>query len=342
MAFEAHGEIVTVPAEKGDPRDITNTPATMERTPIWSPDGQKLAYFTDAGGQYQLELQPQDGMGTPRRIALGGGDNFYYAPLWSPDAKTIAFSNSRGEIWEVDVASGRLTKVDTNPFGPWGQEGPTLSWSKDSRWIAYSRQIGNRLPAVFVHDRTDGSSHQVTDGMSSASNPAFDAGGKYLYFLASTDAGPANDFSMTTFDHPVTSSVYAIVLGKDEPSPLAPESDEEPTKADSSKAKAKSDSTVVIDFAGIAQRTVALPVAPKNYVALVAGKAGTILLAEMPIIPVSSQSDNQRSRSTSSPSPSARRASSSRRSVASTCHATEPSCSTSRATAGRSLTSTSR
>jgi tricorn protease len=291
-AFEAHGEIVTVPAEKGDPRDITNTPGTMERTPIWSPDGQTLAYFTDAGGQYQLELRSQDGMGTPRRITLGGGDNFYYAPVWSPDGKTIAFSNSRGEIWAVDIASGRLTKVDTNPFGPWGQEGPPLSWSKDSRWIAYSRQISNRLPAVFVHDRSDGSTHQVTDGMSSAWNAAFDAAGKYLYFLASTDAGPASDFSMTTFDHPVTSSVYAIVLSKADSSPLAPESDEEPAKADSVKAKAKGDSAVTIDFAGIAQRTVALPIPSKNYAALVAGKAGTFLLAEFPIFPVSSQSDN--------------------------------------------------
>ncbi len=289
-AFEAHGEIVTVPAEKGDPRDITNTTGTMERSPVWSPDGQMLAYFSDAGGQYQLELRSQDGTGSPRRIALGGGDNFDYAPSWSPDGKTIAFSNSRGELWTVDVASGRLTRVDANPFGSWGAQGPTLSWSMDSRWLAYSRQIANRLPAVFVWERSSGAAHQVTDGMSSASNPAFDAGGKYLWFVASTDAGPASDFSMTTFDHPVTASLYAIVLAKTDPSPLAPESDEEPAKADSAKAKAKPDSTVTIDFDGIAARTVAMPVGPRNYVAVVSGKAGVVLLAAVNNTPVPLQS----------------------------------------------------
>ncbi len=291
-AFEAHGEIVTVPAEKGDARDLTNTPGTMERTPVWSPDGQTLAYFTDDGGQYQLELRPQSGMGTPRRISLGGGDNFYSAPRWSPDGKTIAYSNSRGEIWTADVATGRLTKVDANPFGPFGREGPPLSWSKDSRWIAYERQIANRLPAIFVFDRTTGATHQMTDEMTTASAPVFDAGGKYLFFVASTDAGPANDFSMTTFDHPVTSSLYAIVLNRNDPSPLAPESDEEAAKPDSGAAKPKADTAgVVIDFAGITQRTVAMPVKPKNYVALAAGKAGQVFLAEAPIVPVPLQTN---------------------------------------------------
>ncbi len=292
VAFEAHGEIVTVPADKGDPRNLTNTPGVMERTPVWSPDGQTVAYFTDASGQYDLELRSQDGMGEPRRISLGGGDNFDYNPTWSPDGKTIAFSNSRGEMWAVDIASGNLTRVDVNPFGSWGAQGPQVSWSRDSRWLAYSRQISNRLPAVFIFDRTNGSTHQVTDGMSSASAPAFDVGGKYLYFVSSTDAGPASDFSMTTFDHPVTASLYAIVLSADDPSPMAPESDEEPAKADSSKAKPGADSTVTINFDGIARRAVALPAEARNYVATAAGKAGVVILAELPLRPQVQQGGN--------------------------------------------------
>ena len=39
--FEARGEIITVPAEKGDVRVITNTPKVMERSPAWSPDGKE-------------------------------------------------------------------------------------------------------------------------------------------------------------------------------------------------------------------------------------------------------------------------------------------------------------
>ncbi|MDZ4257746.1 MAG: PDZ domain-containing protein [Gemmatimonadales bacterium] len=283
--FEGRGEIITVPAEKGDPRNISNTPGTMERWPAWSPDGLTIAYLSDASGQYQLELRSQDGMGEPRRIDLGGGDNFSYNPTWSPDGKFIALSNSRGEIWNVEIANGRRTLVDVNPWGDAGAV--SLSWSRDSRWLSYPRALDNQLSAVFVWNRETDTSRQVTDGMSDATSPVFDAGGRHLFFVASTDAGPAADFSMTTFDHPVTRSLYAIVLDKDDPSPLAPESDEEEAKADSTKTKAKSDTgAVVIDFEAIDQRTIPLPAMPANYLSLAAGKAGVIYLAESPRVPI--------------------------------------------------------
>jgi tricorn protease len=310
-AFEARGEIITVPAKKGDARDITRSTGATERFPSWSPDGQTLAYFSDAGSGYHLELRGQTGLAEARSIKLGDDDTYYYSPAWSPDGKRIAYSNSRGEIWYVDVASTKLTRVDVDPLGPQG-EGLALAWSPDSKWISYARSISNRLGAVFVYDVTSGKATQVTDGQSDARSPAFDASGKYLYFVASTDAGPATDFSMTTFDHPITRSLYAIVLRSDLPSPLAPESDEEKAKADSaakSEAKAaagdvtgakaaqpnKADDKpaapepVRIDFDGIDQRTVAMPAPPRNYVAVVAGKTGTVVLAESPLVPVDLQ-----------------------------------------------------
>lgn len=314
-AFEARGEIVTVPAKKGDARDITRTVDATERFPSWSPDGQTLAYFSDAGGAYHLELRGQTGLAEPRTIKLGDDDTYYYLPAWSPDGKRIGYSNSRGELWYADVASGRTTRVDVDPLGPQFNEGTPFGWSPDSRWITYGRSIKNRLNAVFVYDLQRGVATQVTDGLSDARNPVFDAGSKYLYFVASTDAGPASDFSMTTFDHPITRSLYAIVLRKDLPSPLAPESDEEKAKGDSaakSSAKAAAgdvkgaqeskpgkDSTgkatppepVRIDFDAIDQRTVPLPAPPRNYIKIVAGKAGNVILAEDPLVPVDLQED---------------------------------------------------
>ncbi len=190
--------------------------------------------------------------------------------------------------------------MDTDPFGDQG--GVPLAWSPDSKWLAYPRAIANRLGAVFVYDVAKAAATQVTDGMSDARAPAFDAGGKYLYFVASTDAGPASDFSMMTYDHPITRSLYAIVLRKDLPSPLAPESDEEKAKSDSTakdstkaqaapgKPKPGSDTTVVtIDFDAIDQRTIALLPPPRNYVAVLAGKTGVVLLVEAPLIPVDQQ-----------------------------------------------------
>jgi len=312
-AFEARGEIITVPARKGDARNITNTTGVTERYPAWSPDGQTLAYFSDSGGPYHLELRGQTGMGASRRIALDGDSTYFYAPVWSPDGRKIAYSDSRSWIWIADVASGKVTKVDADPLGAgFGDGGIPVAWSPDSRWLAYSRSIENRLGAIFVYDVTSAKATRVTDGMSDARSPAFDASGKYLYFTASTDAGPASDFSMTTFDHPVTRSLYAIVLRNDVPSPMAPESDEEEAKADSAARSAaraaagdvrgakaaqpnKGDSTtsaptpVRIDFADIDQRTVALPAAPKGYIAVLPGKEGVLVLAEDPLVPVDLQ-----------------------------------------------------
>jgi tricorn protease len=329
VAFEARGEILTVPAKRGDARDITRTTGATERFPSWSPDGQTLAYFSDAGaadasnaeasGAYHLELRGQMGTDAPRSIKLGDDATYYYAPSWSPDGKRLAFTNSRGEIAYVDVASGKTTKVDADPLGPQG-DGSALyggmgvpSWSPDSRWIAYARTIANRLAAVFVYDLKKGVAMQVTDGMSDARAPVFDAGGKYLYFVASTDAGPASDFSMMTFDHPITRSLYAVVLRRGLPSPLAPESDEEEAKAEraaKSAAKAAAGDVkgakaekpekpgeeevaapepVRVDFEDIDQRTVPLPVPPRNYVALLPGKSGTVVLVETPLVPVDLQ-----------------------------------------------------
>jgi tricorn protease len=300
VAFEARGEIITVPAKKGDARDITRTPGATERSPVWSPDGQTLAYYSDGGGAgYQLELRNQSGLGDPRTIKLGDNDTYYYTPLFSPDGKLLAYSNSRGEIWYVNVATGKNARVDSDPAGTRGA-GLGMSWSPDSRWLAYDRTNENRLGAIFVYDVQRGVSSRVTDGMSDAKLPGFDASGQYLYFVASTDAGPASDFSMMTYDHPITSSLYAIVLRNDLPSPLAPESDEErkadsaATAADSAKAakpvKLDSAKTVRIDFEGIDQRTIAMPVPARDYQAVITGKAGIVILAEAPIVPVD-QSD---------------------------------------------------
>ncbi len=312
-AFEARGEVISVPAKKGDARDVTRTVAATERFPTWSPDGQTLAYFSDANGPYHLELRGQTGMGAPRVIKLGDDDTYYYTPVYSPDGSRIAFANSRNEIWIAEVASGKLTKVDVEPIASFREGGTPLSWSPDSRWLAYARSGKNRLSAVFVYDVGRGTFTQVTDGMSDARSPAFDASGKYLWFVASTDAGPATDFSMTTFDHPVTRTLYAVVLPNDIPSPLAPESDEEKAKGDSAAKSAaraaagdvagakrvKPDKNadamptapprVRIDFDGIDQRTVAMPIPARDYAAVVAGKAGVVYLAESPLVPVDQQ-----------------------------------------------------
>ncbi len=308
--FEARGEILTVPAEKGDIRNLTNTPDVMERDPAWSPDGKSIAYFSDASGEYVLHIIDQAGKGPVRKISLSDSPSFFYRPVWSPDGKKIAFNDKHLNLWYVDLAGGKPVKVDTtyyfNPGFAWN-----FSWSADSRWLTYNKQLKNHLCVIMAYSLETGAPVRITDGMSDARFPAFDKSGKYLFFTASTDVGLTPGWlNMTSMDRPITRSVYVCVLGKDLPSPLAPESDEEkvpekgpadkPATADKGKKdkpaagaadEAKTGETparTVIDIEGISQRILALPIPSRNYVALAAGKEGTIYLQETPVVQVSS------------------------------------------------------
>ena len=227
--FEAHGEILTAPVEHGDIRNLTNTTGAAERDPAWSPDGKWIAYFSDESGEYALHLRTQDGMGDVHKINLGNPPTFYYSPRWSPDSKKIAYSDKRLNLWYVDVEKdgGKPVLVDTNPYDGGPGSGFDPAWSPDSRWIAYTRQLDSTIRAVFVYGLEGKTAHQVTDGLSDAASVAFDKNGKYIYFFASTDDGPAIAASMGAYKIPVTRSAYVIVLSSEQKSPLAPQSDEE-------------------------------------------------------------------------------------------------------------------
>jgi len=284
--FEARGEILTVPVEKGDIRNLTNSPGVADRYPAWSPDGRRIAYFSDESGEYALHIADQSGLGPTEKIPLDNPPSFYYSPVWSPDGKKIAYTDARLNLWYMDLEKKTPVKVDTDTYS---KPERTLdpSWSPDSRWIAYTRQLRNHFRAVFIYSLEENKSRQVTDGMSDARYAAFDPNGELLYFTASTDIGPASGWlDMSGFNRPVSRNVYVIVLRKDLPSPLAPESDEEkPQEAAKPKEPPKKEETgaaprVRIDFDNISQRILALPIPARNYSGLWVGKSGILFLAE--------------------------------------------------------------
>jgi tricorn protease len=74
-----------------------------------------------------------------------------------------------------------------------------------------------------------GEKRQVTDGLADAMYPVWDASGKYLWFLASTDFGLASQWlDMTSYGREETFALYLAILNKTDASPLLPESDEDP------------------------------------------------------------------------------------------------------------------
>lgn len=241
--FEMRGDIVTVPAEKGDPRALTSSPGIHDRNPSWSPDGHLVAWFADDGPEYVLKLRRQDARGREISVPLLGR-GMYFAPSWSPDGKKIAFRNQDATLYWIDVTAAAAAASEDRPLSPdlskppveisreplWGApyKWPHISWAPDSRLLAFTRTLPNGLEQAIIHNVETGEFFPVSDGMADVSCPAFDPGGKYLYFFGSTDAGPAKfTLDMSTQGKPITRALYLAVLARGVSSPLARESDEE-------------------------------------------------------------------------------------------------------------------
>ena len=314
--FEAHGEILTVPAEKGDIRNLTRTTGIGDRDPAWSPDGKWIAFFSDESGEYALHLVDQSGLGEVKKINLGNPPSYFYSPTWSPDSKKIAFTDKRLNLWYVDIEKAVPVKIATELFDD-PSSAMNEAWSPDSKWLTYTRFLPSHQHAVFVYSVENGKESQITDGTADARYPVFDKNAKTLYFTASTDMGlTVGWLDLSSFQHPLTRSVYAVVLKKGDPDPVEPQSDEEKvakpeekgkdTDKEKEKSKEKKDAdkdkqkegekgkegekkeeppVVTIDVQGIGQRIVALPIRPANYVQLDAGKTGVLFLSEIADVP---------------------------------------------------------
>ena len=282
VVVEARGEIFTIPSEKGDIRNLTHSSGSAERDPSWSPDGKFISYFSDRSGEYKLVIESQDSATPPRELALPQ-PNHYYTPSWSPDSKKLVYTDTNLNVWVMDVASGQTKTVGHDP---WMIPTRTLNpvWSPDSKWVAYATRLKSMYHAVVVSNVETGESKQITDGLSDAVWPAWDASGKYLWFLASTDFGLKSQWlDMTSYDHNETFGLYMAILNKGEASPLLPESDEDAgitqaaARTTPASRPAAAAVTVQIDFDNISQRILAVPAVPVHqYSQLRAGVAGTV------------------------------------------------------------------
>ena len=278
----ARGDLFSVPAKDGTPRNLTKTSNVHERDAVWSPDGKWIAYNSDSTGENELYVRSQDGKGQPQQLT-NGADTYYYQIIWSPDSKKLLWSDRLQRLRYVDVASKAVTQVDQDKYGEIG----VYNWSPDSQWITWAQPEENGGDKVYLFSTTDKKPVAVTDDWYSADNPVFSDDGKYLLLSSSRDFKPI--FGQTDFSNVYRDldRVYLITLAKETESPLGPRSDEvgkaekkkeekakgkeaeekkgEDKKAAPKESQPKKPVTVKIDLDGIHDRLSAFEIPPGDY-----------------------------------------------------------------------------
>lgn len=283
LLLSARGDIFTVPLKDGSTRNLTQSAGVREFDAHWSPDGSKVAYLSDEGNQHQLVISPQDGLSKPEIISLG--DSGYFNLLsWSPDGNVLVYQDNHLTLYAYDIKRKRQLTLDQSGR----RQAFQVSFSPDSRYLAYTVVGANYFSQLKVYDFTLQRSQQITDGLSHATQPVFTQ--DYLFFTASVNTGPAQvSLDLSTRERPIRSALYAAVLSEDGHSPLLPKSDEEPVNHNEKLKTDKADKTdkpvtkaVRIDFTGLADRIVGLPVAERNYSRLSVASDGALFYLELP------------------------------------------------------------
>ena len=295
VVMASRGDIFTTPVEFGDSRNITQSSGDADRAAIWSPKGDKIAWFSDANEKgYALHLTNQDGASKTEIISIGVS-KMAWEPTWSPNGKHIAFVDDDTRIRIVNLKGKTIQTID-NAGNNLERGRMGITWSPDSNWLAYAKSGDNNLKQIKVWSVATNKTMTITDSFADSFSPAWDLDHKHLYFLASTDvalrSGWANTSSMTAKPN---YAAYVINLAKKDASPFKPKSDEEEIKKEKSKdtkskkddkkkdAKenpdAKKDKKVVIDFDGIARRIMPLPL-KGNYRNIFSGPSGFMFISE--------------------------------------------------------------
>ncbi|MCF8237382.1 MAG: PDZ domain-containing protein [Saprospiraceae bacterium] len=295
VVVEARGEIFSVPAEHGPVINLTHAPGSAERYPAWSPDGRKVAWWTDRSGEYELAIF--DLAANKEEIITHLGPGYRYQPYWSPDAKFIIYIDQTMSIHLVNTLTKTDQVIDRQLFYMHGPlEGFTVSWSADSRWVTYSRDQITRAQQLVIYDTKEGVAHPVTSGYYNDGAPSFGPEGKYLYFTTSRDFSPMYSDFDNSWVYNNSTRIGVIALQKDTPSLLLAQNDTVAVKPLPGKDKKKAEKkekksetveasekdeaipTVLIDFENIERRMELLPPSAGNYTATAGAKDKVIYL----------------------------------------------------------------
>ena len=271
VVVTARGEIFNLPVEKGVTKNIVRTPGAHERSATWSPDGKHIAYISDATGETELYMQPAEG---GEAVQLTKNNDTYIRNFeWSPDSKSIVYTDRKNRINLLNVATKQVTEVLRDPK----KEPYEVTFSPDSKWLAYTRMADNEYDIIYLYRIDDKKEFQVTDRWYDSGSPTFSTDGKYLVFTSMRDFNPTYGSKEWNHVYGYSNGVYLALLTKDTPSPFLTKDDgskaepkkveinvEEGKKKETDEKKKPEGVTVKVDADGLSDRIVKLPL-PQGY-----------------------------------------------------------------------------
>lgn len=297
IAMIARGDLFTLPVDKGFVRNRSNSSNAHERCPAWSQDGKRVAYISDASGEdqlYLLDLKSDDAT-EPKPVQLttdfkGQLDHLRYSPC--------------GRFLSVSDCKAKLHVVAIDGFGQY-QKGvpvevtrrqhggtPVGRWSPCGNYLAYTLSQAQGFTSLHIWDVDSRTERTVGDLMFDVDNPVWDPSGKYLYYLSRREFAPQFSSVEWNFAGNRDVGIFALALQKDTPNLFGPQfGDEDDSEKDTGKDKSKGKDTekddnkdddnsedskkkdkkvepTKIDWDGLADRVVRVPVSSENYSSL--------------------------------------------------------------------------
>ena len=265
------GDVFSVPASEGAVYNFTRTPGAHDRDAVWSPDGKWIAWFSDESGEYQVYIMPYDD--PEGRICLTSFEDGYPSSLtWAPDSRKLYFTTEKNQLLAVDIDSRKLETVFEGRWG--GVRG--FDFTRDGNWLAYGTSTESGASVIYLMNLATGESTPVTSPWYNSSSPLFSEDGKYLFFTSARELRAIYSAVEWNAAYSLGSYIFALPLTKDAADPTVIKGDEyvpeQPAaeqpdtpaakgrKKDAGKKAEPAAEPVKVDFEGIVERAVALPV----------------------------------------------------------------------------------
>lgn len=238
VAITARGEVFVAPALQGRLVEATRNKLARHRNARFMPDGKTILTLSDESDEVEFWQVPANGIGAATQLSRDGSV-LRWDGLPSPDGNLIAHHDKNQQLWIFDVAKKTQTKVADSADG----EFDDLSWSPDSKWLAYAAPGPNQLTRIYLYEIATARIVPATSDRFDSGSPAWSPDGKWLYFLSDRNfeslvSSPWGSRQPEPFWDRQT-KIYHVALKRGERSPFQQDDELQPVKAGEKPAEDK-------------------------------------------------------------------------------------------------------